>query len=282
MTLRSFIFWLHLVAGVVAGSVVLVMSVTGVLLTYEKQMVAWAERSPLAAAPSPDAPRLPIETLIAKVREARPSATPATLTVRADRDEPVTVALGRDGQLLLNAYTGQVLGEGAVGLRAFFRSVTDWHRWLAATGEYRTTGRAVTGACNLAFLVLVVTGAYLWLPKAWTRLQLRNITWFRRGLPGKARDFNWHNTIGFWSFVPLFVVVLSATVDFVPVGEQPGLSRRRRATARHRAGPRRRYGGQARGSGRQARRASAAPRPPSRSTLAGSRPTSGPCRAAGA
>jgi uncharacterized iron-regulated membrane protein len=142
----------------------------------------------------------------------------------------VTVSLGRDGQVLLNAYTGQVLGEGAVGLRGFFRSVTDWHRWLAASGEYRTTGRAVTGACNLAFLVLVVTGAYLWLPKAWKRPQLRNITWFRRGLPGKARDFNWHNTIGFWSFAPLFVVVLSATVISYPwasnlvyraVGEQP-------------------------------------------------------------
>ena len=51
MTIRSLIFWLHLTAGVVAGTVVLVMSVTGVLLTYEKQMVAWAERSPLAAPP---------------------------------------------------------------------------------------------------------------------------------------------------------------------------------------------------------------------------------------
>ncbi len=114
MTIRSFIFWLHLAAGVVAGTVVLVMSVTGVLLTYEKQMVAWAERSPLAAAPTPDAPRLPLEALMARVREARPSASPATLTFRANRDEPVTVALGRDGQLLLNAYTGAVIGEGAV------------------------------------------------------------------------------------------------------------------------------------------------------------------------
>lgn len=207
MTIRSLIFWLHLIAGVVAGVVVLIMSVTGVLLTYEKRMVAWAERSPLAAAPSPEAPRLPIEALLANVHDARPSAVPATVTFRADRDEPVTVALGRDGQVLLNAYTGAVIGEGAVGLRTFFRSMTDWHRWLAASGEYRATGRAVTGACNLAFLVLVTTGAYLWLPKVWTRVQLRKITWFRRGLPGKARDFNWHNTIGVWSFVPLFVVV---------------------------------------------------------------------------
>ena len=41
---------------------------------------------------------------------------------------------------------------------------------------------------------------------------LRNVTWFRRGLPSKARDFNWHNVIGFWSAVPLFIVVLSAVV----------------------------------------------------------------------
>ncbi len=264
MTIRSFIFWLHLAAGVVAGTVVLVMSVTGVLLTYEKQMVAWAERSPLAAAPTPDAPRLPLEALMARVREARPSATPATLTFRANRNEPVTVALGRDGQLLLNAYTGAVIGEGATGLRAFFRSVTDWHRWLAASGEYRATGKAITGACNLAFLVLVVTGSYLWLPKAWTRMQLRNITWFRGGLPGKARDFNWHNTIGFWSFAPLFVVVLSATVISYPwasnlayrvVGEDPP------ATAPARAAQGRDAGGRER---RRARRQSRRPQRHSR------------------
>jgi uncharacterized iron-regulated membrane protein len=230
MPVRTVIFWLHLTAGVVAGTVVLIMSATGVLLTYEKQMVAWAEQVPQAAPPLPESARLPVEDLLASAWKARPDATPATIIIRADRAEPVTVSFGRDGQLLLNAYTGAVIGEGATSLRAFFRSVTDWHRWLAASGEYRNTGKAVTGACNLAFLVLIVTGAYLWLPKAWSRVQLRNIVWFRRGLPGKARDFNWHNTIGLWSFVPLFVVVLSATVISYPwasnlayrvMGEEP-------------------------------------------------------------
>ncbi len=254
MTFRTLLFWLHLTSGVVAGSVVLIMSATGVLLTYEKQMVAWAERSPLAAAPSPDAPRLPLETLLASAKAARPKAEPAAIVVRSDRDEPVTVSLGRDGQLLLNAYTGAVIGEGAVGLRAFFRSVTDWHRWLAASGEYRATGRAVTGASNLAFLVLVVTGAYLWLPKVWSRVQLRNILWFRRGLPGKARDFNWHNTIGVWSFVPLFVVVLSATVISYPwasnlayrvMGEEPPAPQRPPGAAPREGGPARERGAKA-------------------------------------
>ncbi len=90
--------------------------------------------------------------------------------------------------------------------------------------------RAITGACNLGFLFLVVSGFFIWWPKQWTWSQLRNVTWFRRGLPGKARDFNWHNVIGFWSAIPLFIVVLSATVISYPwasnlvyrlVGEEP-------------------------------------------------------------
>jgi len=270
MTFRSLLFWLHLTSGVVAGTVVLIMSATGVLLTYEKQMVAWAERSPLATAPSPDAPRVPLEMLLANAKAARPKAEPAAIVVRSDRDEPVTVSLGRDGQLLLNAYTGAVIGEGAVGLRAFFRSVTDWHRWLAASGDYRATGRAVTGASNLAFLVLVVTGAYLWLPKVWSRVQLRNILWFRSGLPGKARDFNWHNTIGVWSVVPLFVVVLSATVISYPwasnlayrvMGEEPPAPQRPPGTAPREGGPgagARREGGPGAGARREGRGAASA------------------------
>ena len=97
-------------------------------------------------------------------------------------------------------------------MRSFFRVVTDWHRWLGANGENRAIARAVTGACNLGFLFLVVSGFYLWWPRNWTWPLVKNVLWFRRGLAGKARDFNWHNVFGFWASVPLFIVVLSAVV----------------------------------------------------------------------
>jgi uncharacterized iron-regulated membrane protein len=57
-----------------------------------------------------------------------------------------------------------------------------------------------------------MSGFYLWWPRNWNLKTLRQVTWFRRGLPSRARNFNWHNTIGFWSAAPLFVVVLSAVV----------------------------------------------------------------------
>ncbi|HEX8561043.1 MAG TPA: PepSY-associated TM helix domain-containing protein [Pyrinomonadaceae bacterium] len=211
---RKVIFWCHLAAGVFAGVVVLVMSVTGVLLAYERQLTAWADtRGYRAAPPAPGASRLPVEALLAGVREARPGS-PSAFTVRADPSAPAEVGFGREGVVYVNPYTGEVLGEGSRAVRRFFRVVTDWHRWLGASGEGagRTVGRAVTGACNLAFLFLVVSGFYLWWPRNWTRKSLRGVTWFRRGLGGRARDFNWHNVAGFWSALPLFVVVLSGVV----------------------------------------------------------------------
>jgi uncharacterized iron-regulated membrane protein len=88
--------------------------------------------------------------------------------------------------------------------------VTDWHRWLAMAGEQRAFGKAITGWSNLIFAFIVLSGMYLWLPRVWGWRQLRAVSWFRGGLGGKARDFNWHNVIGIWSAVPLFLVVISA------------------------------------------------------------------------
>jgi uncharacterized iron-regulated membrane protein len=210
--LRKIIFWCHLPVGVIAGVVILIMCVTGVLLTYEKQITAWADtRGYRSAPPVPDAQRLPVETLIAKAREGR-EGNPTAATLKSDPLAPAEIAFGREATIFVNPYTGSIYGEGSKKVRGFFRGVTDWHRWLGANGDNRNVARAITGASNLGFLFLVMSGFYLWWPRSWNLKALRSITWFRRGLPAKARDFNWHNVIGFWSAVPLFIVVLSATV----------------------------------------------------------------------
>jgi uncharacterized iron-regulated membrane protein len=88
----------------------------------------------------------------------------------------------------------------------------------------------VTGAANLLFLFIVLSGMYLWIPRAWRWLAFKQVLWFRRGLPGKARDFNWHNVIGIWSAMPLAIVVAGAVpisyswasnLVYRVVGEEP-------------------------------------------------------------
>ena len=215
-TLRSVLFWLHLVAGVVAGSVILVMSVTGTLLTFQQSVLRIVERPQRAVTPPPGAVRLDLDTLLARVREASPGASPTTVTLESDPRASAMVALGTQGTLFVDPYTGRILGTGSVRARAFYRSVTNWHRWLAVEGEGRATARAITGACNAAFLVLAITGVFLWWPREWARRKVAAVMLFRRGLSGKARDFNWHNVIGFWCAPVLVVLTATAMVISYP------------------------------------------------------------------
>ncbi len=214
--IRSTIFWIHLVCGVVTGGVVLMMSVTGVLLTYERQILAYAERQGFPIETN-GAPRMSLEAILATARQHRPEFAPATIMVRNDPDAPITLAAGRNGSLFANPYTGAVAEPGAEGLHAFFDDVTGWHRWFNVEGEGRATARAITGASNLAFLFLVLSGMYLWLPRVWKWAAFKaHLLFNAKATTSKARDFNWHHVFGIWSAIPLAVVVATATVFSYP------------------------------------------------------------------
>ena len=208
MKFRSVLFWTHLIAGSIAGAVILVMSVTGTLLTFQQSVLQVVERSQRFVTVPPGTARLDVDTLLGRVRAAFPDAPATTVTLTSDPAASVSVGLGT-GVVFVNPYTGELLGTGSVRTRAFYRTLTNWHRWLAIDGEHRATARAITGACNAAFLVLGITGLYLWWPRQWTLKHVSAVTLFRFGLRGKARDFNWHNVIGFWC-APV-IVILTAT-----------------------------------------------------------------------
>jgi len=212
---RKLLFWAHLIVGVTAGAAVFLMSVTGVLLTYQRQVVAWADTRAYEVSAPAGAARLPAAQLVARVQQAE-GGTPTTLVVRRRPAAPAEVAYGREKTVFVDPYTGQVLGHGSKGVRRFFSVVTDWHRWLGRSGESRAWGKGILDAANLGFLFLVLSGFYLWWPRRWTRAALRHVLWYRRGLRPRARNFNWHNVTGFWGLVPLVVVVASGVVISYP------------------------------------------------------------------
>ena len=57
-----------------------------------------------------------------------------------------------------------------------------------------------------------MTGPILWWPKGWTWRSLKNITVLRGGPWSRARDWNWHNVLGFWCAVPLFLIVVTGVI----------------------------------------------------------------------
>lgn len=223
---RTVFFWMHLAMGVSAGVIILLMSVTGVMLGYERQMIAWIDGVPkaappnltvnssgdVAAAPSSvelAAARLPLDTLLARAAVDRVAV--ASMVIKAGATDPVSVRF-RDRanpSLALDPYTGAVIPtpQGGGG-QAFFSGLRRWHRWMGVSAaDARATARNITGTANLIFLFIVLSGLYLWWPNHWSRARLRTHTVFQPRLHGKARDFNWHHTLGFWSAIPLAIVV---------------------------------------------------------------------------
>jgi uncharacterized iron-regulated membrane protein len=212
---RSMLFWTHLTAGVLGGIVILVMSFTGVVLALKPQIQNWIERDVRFVAPQ-TSPRLSAQQLLTAVQSAMPGTAPQSLALSRDPAAAAAVNLGRAGNVYLNPYTGAILGIGSARTNDFFQTMTSWHRYMGATGDYRPMGRSATGASNFAFLVLALSGLYLWWPKQLTLQYLKPIVWFRRTTTGRARDFNWHNTIGFWCLIPIVIMAASGVVMSYP------------------------------------------------------------------
>lgn len=83
--LRQVIFWLHLVAGVLASLAIGVMSVTGVLLAFERQIVAFTERDVHTVQPPVSGEsRLALDDLVTKASAAVPEVRLSGVMLRAD------------------------------------------------------------------------------------------------------------------------------------------------------------------------------------------------------
>ena len=162
--------------------------------------------------PSENAERLSASEIIEKVGRQNPNTKPSGITFQNDKTSAAIVSLGREGQFFVNPYTGEITGEGAKGWRGVFRVIEDAHRWLALSGDGRTVGKSLNDAANLLFLFLAISGLYIWFPRNLSWRSFKSVLWFRRGLKGKARNFNWHNTIGFWTSLVLIILTLTGAI----------------------------------------------------------------------
>jgi uncharacterized iron-regulated membrane protein len=144
--------------------------------------------------------------------ESRPEAKPASIAIKNEPGAAWEISLGRDGVVFADPYTGAITGESNRKVRNVMSTLREWHRWIALSGDQRPIGKAITGAGNLLFLFLAISGIYIWFPRNLAWRAVKPIIWFRGGQRGKARNFNWHNTIGFWTSLLLIIFTLTATV----------------------------------------------------------------------
>ncbi|MDE2663827.1 MAG: PepSY-associated TM helix domain-containing protein [Gemmatimonadota bacterium] len=218
--IRSVVFWLHLTVAVAAGLVILMLAATGAVLSLEETVTGLAERRYFVTVPQA-ADRLPADRLRPEGVALAAGLVATSLSYSSDPRAPVRVHEGQDLHALVDPYTGRVLARGPGGLERFFEGAHNWHRWFNVSGGSVRRARAVTGAVNVAFLFLLLTGPILWIPRPVTRRSLAQALLLRRGAKGAKRDFNWHQVVGIWSVLPLAVIAATGVATSYPaVGDR--------------------------------------------------------------
>jgi uncharacterized iron-regulated membrane protein len=179
------------------------MALTGILLSFEHQIVDFATRESRQVL-SPQGARLSLDSLVARSAGER-SGKVTAVVLYANPLRTVEVRQGKESNLRVDPWTGQVKSQGAA-IEAAFGWVERIHRWFGS----REIGGKITGISVLLCLLLTCTGLVIWWPRKLAGL--RHVLWPKRGVRGKARDWQWHNSIGVLTLPFLVAISLTGTV----------------------------------------------------------------------
>jgi len=210
MNIRKTFFWLHLILGCSAAIFIFLMSVTGVALTYERQIIKTAERADYPISTTSSAQALPISDILI-IAQGYPTKKPPDIVIENYPNAPVVVKDGRNKVAYINPYTGTEMAVPGQSTVTFFGKLRAFHRWLTLDGKFSETGRWINGIANIFFLVLILSGLYLWLPKQLKSRAFKQKLTLSGNYPSKsARNYQWHNVFGIYIAPVLFVLVVTA------------------------------------------------------------------------
>lgn len=170
-------------------------------MALEPELMAAFDRGSRSIKPLPDAPRLSASQLLDRVAEERPEFEPHGMIILSDPTKATRIRVARSHQLSMHPQTGEILGERTPN--NFFTWMLRIHVRLSA-GEI---GNWIVTLSNVFFIILCVTGLYLWWPK--TRAALKRMVRFNFKLRRRAFHWHLHNVVGFWSFAVLLLIAFT-------------------------------------------------------------------------
>lgn len=206
--------WFHLWVGIVSGIPVVLISLTGCLLVFQKEITElsrpWWNVENLGKENL-----LPPSEVRRQVEQQLPDMHIRRFWYYGD-DAPVKITPDNSDSLIYaNPYTGEILA--LVDHEDFFHEVDEGHRNLWLPPEI---GRPVVSWATLIFGLMLLTGVVLWWPKKWNkrhRKQAFTINWKAKW---KRINYDLHNVLGFYSLLlGLLMAFTGLIMGFVIVRE---------------------------------------------------------------
>lgn len=209
-TVRKFINDIHLWLGIGSGIILLIICLTGTILTFEEEIKGFFAEEVTV---TPQETVLSIEQL---TKTLASEGTVMRVTISPGPTEPYAFSVKtskeerRGTTFLMDQYNGTYVKPAPHPLDGFFMAMFKMHRWLLLD---ISIGRPIVGVATILFLILSITGIVLWFPKK----KLKKLKW-KHLKPGFkiAWRANWkrinhdlHVTLGFYTAI--FLLIMSLT-----------------------------------------------------------------------
>ena len=213
--------WLHLWIGLVTGIVVFIVSVTGCIYVFEEEIFNQLHKDIIYVQKT--GPAKPVSELLAIAQKAVGSGKVlSNVKIGADNksylfsgfkiNDKKKINIWYFSQfeylddVYVNPYTGKVLGIIDVRYE-FFNVIEQLHRQLLLV---KPVGSLIVGSCILLFLMMLITGFILWLPKNYKQFK-KSITvkWNARW---KRVNYDLHNSLGFYVLPIAMVIAVTGLV----------------------------------------------------------------------
>ncbi|WP_158797894.1 PepSY domain-containing protein [Pedobacter sp. L105] len=230
--------WLHLWLGLISGMVIVIVSLTGAILTFEQELRLLFQ--PYQKAEANHLPFLPPSALSKVVMETYKFPTVAGVFYQGEGRSAIVPYYGdpkRYTVVYVDPYSGKILHHQLLD-EDFYRIMLTGHYqlWLP-----RPVGQPIVAYATLIFVITLISGMVLWWPKKWTKSTRKASFFIKVKAKFKRVNYDLHNVLGFYSLLIALVLALtgmvygmkwfSTAVYFVGSGGEKQLSRRDRAVS---------------------------------------------------
>ncbi len=221
-SLKYWIGQIHLWLGLASGLVVFIVSITGCIFVFQKEISDITYKNTFFIAPQNTA-TLPLSILQQKAQKSLGSGQPVnSITTYKEpgkawefmaykqNDTAVTYfgALDYFRSAFINPYTGETTGFRDYKYD-FFNVVKYLHWSLLLNTKY---GQPIVGWGTFIFVILLITGLVLWWPKKWNKATKQQSFAIKWKANYKRINYDLHNVPGFYSLLLALVIALTGMV----------------------------------------------------------------------
>lgn len=224
--MRPIMWRLHFIGGVLAGPVVIALSLTGILYAWNPQ-VDLLRFGGVIAAPAGDA-AVPLSRQVAAAADANPGWAVFAVTPSEGGTNTIVIMDPPGGEAgfsgpadAVNVYVDPTSGAVAGQIAQADLSDSIFRTFHSSFG-IGPEARPLTEVAGSWFLASLLTGLYLW----WPGLRKRGAAAFgvRRNLRGRLRSRERHTFIGVAFFVPMLFLGITGLTWTAYAGDRVGMA----------------------------------------------------------